>query len=50
MKKRELEDKLIEPTKHAGGLSTSGIDTAESEHMLKWTIGGFADDVFGVPI
>ncbi len=33
---------LIEPTKHVGGLSTSGINTAESEHMLKWTIGGFA--------
>jgi NADPH-dependent 2,4-dienoyl-CoA reductase/sulfur reductase-like enzyme len=30
---------LIEPTKHVGGLSTSGINTAESEHMLKWTIG-----------
>ena len=33
---------LIEPTKHVGGLSTSGINTAESEHMLHWTIGGFA--------
>src|SRR5204863_99814 len=33
---------LIEPTKHVGGLSTSGINTAETEHMLKWTIGGFA--------
>ncbi|MGE9267774.1 MAG: FAD-dependent oxidoreductase [Verrucomicrobiales bacterium] len=33
---------LIEPTDHIGGLSTSGINTAESEHMLKWTIGGFA--------
>lgn len=33
---------LIEPTRHVGGLSTSGINTAESEHMLKWTIGGFA--------
>ena len=31
---------LIEPTKHVGGLSTSGINTAESERMLKWTIGG----------
>ena len=37
---------LIEPTKHVGGLSTSGINTAESEHMLKWTIGGFADDFY----
>ena len=33
---------LIEPTKHIGGLSTSGINTAESEHMLHWTIGGVA--------
>ncbi|MGV3754042.1 MAG: FAD-dependent oxidoreductase [Verrucomicrobiota bacterium] len=38
---------LIEPTKHIGGLSTSGINTAESEHMLKWTIGGFADEFYG---
>ena len=33
---------LIEPTKHIGGLSTSGINTAESEHLLKWTIGGIS--------
>lgn len=33
---------LIETTQHVGGLSTSGVNTAESEHMLKWTIGGFA--------
>jgi hypothetical protein len=33
---------LIEPTRHIGGLSTSGINTAESEHMLRWTIGGIA--------
>ena len=37
---------LIEPTKHIGGLSTSGINTAESEHMLAWTIGGFADEFY----
>src|SRR5512139_3446073 len=37
---------LIEPTKHVGGLSTSGINTAESEHMLMWTIGGFADEFY----
>lgn len=37
---------LIEPTQHVGGLSTSGINTAESEHMLKWTIGGFADEFY----
>lgn len=33
---------LIEPTQHVGGLSTSGINTAETEHMLKWTIGGIS--------
>ncbi|SFI37635.1 FAD-dependent oxidoreductase [Planctomicrobium piriforme] len=33
---------LIEPTKHVGGLNTSGLNTAESEHMLKWTFGGIA--------
>jgi hypothetical protein len=33
---------LIEPTRHVGGMSTSGVNTAETEHMLKWTIGGFA--------
>ena len=33
---------LIEPTQHIGGLSTSGLNTAETEHMLKWTIGGIA--------
>jgi hypothetical protein len=33
---------LIEQLKHVGGLSTSGINTAESEHMLHWTIGGIA--------
>ncbi|MBL8230546.1 MAG: FAD-dependent oxidoreductase [Bryobacterales bacterium] len=37
---------LIEPTKHVGGLSTSGINTAESEHMLLWTIGGIALDFY----
>ena len=37
---------LVEPTRHIGGLSTSGINTAESEHMLKWTIGGFADEFY----
>lgn len=33
---------LVETTHHIGGLSTSGINTAETEHMLKWTIGGIA--------
>ena len=37
---------LVEPTTHVGGLSTSGINTAESEHMLKWTIGGFANEFY----
>jgi len=37
---------LVEPTMHVGGLSTSGINTAETEHMLKWTIGGFADEFY----
>lgn len=37
---------LVEPTRHVGGLSTSGINTAETEHMLKWTIGGFADEFY----
>ncbi|HWA98531.1 MAG TPA: FAD-dependent oxidoreductase, partial [Pirellulales bacterium] len=37
---------LVEPTNHVGGLSTSGINTAESEHMLPWTIGGFADEFY----
>jgi flavin-dependent dehydrogenase len=33
---------LIEPTAHVGGLNTSGLNTAESEHMLHWTFGGVA--------
>ena len=33
---------LVEPNRHIGGLSTSGLNTAETEHMLKWTIGGIA--------
>lgn len=37
---------LIEPTNHVGGLSTSGINTAESEHMLKRTIDGFTDEFY----
>ncbi len=37
---------LIEPTRHIGGLSTSGINTAESEHMLHWTIGGLANEFY----
>ncbi len=37
---------LIEPTKHVGGLNTSGLNTAETEHMLKWTFGGVAREVY----
>jgi hypothetical protein len=37
---------LIEPTGHVGGLSTSGVNTAETEHMLKWTLGGFAGEFY----
>lgn len=33
---------LIEQTRHVGGLSTSGINTAELEHMLRWTFGGIS--------
>lgn len=31
---------LIEQTKHVGGLNTSGIGTAESEHMIEESISG----------
>lgn len=37
---------LIEPTRHIGGMSTSGVNTAETEHMLPWTLGGFADEFY----
>ena len=37
---------LIEPTQHVGGLNTSGLNTAETEHMLKWTFGGIAREVY----
>jgi len=37
---------LIEPTKHVGGLNTSGLNTAETEHTLKWTFGGVAREVY----
>lgn len=37
---------LIEPTRHVGGMSTSGLNTAETEHMLAWTLGGFADEFY----
>jgi hypothetical protein len=37
---------LVEQTGHVGGLNTSGINTAETEHMLKWTIGGLALELY----
>lgn len=37
---------LIEPTAHVGGMNTSGLNTAETEHMLVWTIGGIAGEVY----
>jgi hypothetical protein len=37
---------LIEPARHVGGMSTSGINTAETEHMLPWTIGGLAQEFY----
>lgn len=37
---------LIEPTKEVGGLNTSGLNTSELEHMLKWTFGGIAQETY----
>ena len=37
---------LVEPSAHVGGLSTSGLNTAESEHMLTWTFGGLAQEFY----
>src|SRR5947209_2916500 len=33
---------LVEQTRHVGGLSTSGVNTSEIEHMLEPTYGGVA--------
>src|SRR6185295_1510765 len=33
---------LLEPTGHVGGLNTSGINTAETEHLMTWTLGGIS--------
>lgn len=33
---------LLEPTNHIGGMSTNGLNTAETEHMLEGGLGGFA--------
>lgn len=37
---------LIEQTKHVGGLSTSGVNTAESEHMINKAITGLAREFY----
>lgn len=37
---------LVEQTGHVGGLSTSGINTAESEHMINNAITGFAREFY----
>jgi hypothetical protein len=37
---------LIEQTKHVGGLSTSGVNTAESEHMVNNAITGLAREFY----
>jgi hypothetical protein len=33
---------LLEPTGHIGGMNTNGLNTAETEHMLDSSLGGFA--------
>jgi len=37
---------LIEQTRHVGGLSTSGVNTAESEHMINKAITGIAREFY----
>lgn len=37
---------LIEQTRHVGGLNTSGLNTAESEHMIDNAITGFAREFY----
>ena len=37
---------LLEPTGHIGGLTTSGVVTAESNHMLLWTFSGLAREFY----
>lgn len=37
---------LIEPTAQIGGMNTSGLNTAETEHLLVWTLGGVAREVY----
>jgi len=33
---------LLEPTSHIGGMNTNGLNTAETEHMVESSLGGFA--------
>lgn len=37
---------LIEPSKHIGGMYTSGLSTAETEHMIEETISGIPSEFF----
>jgi len=37
---------LIEQTDHVGGMNTSGLNTAESEHMINNSITGFAREFY----
>ena len=34
---------LLEQTNHVGGLSTSGLNRDEGEHMIRWTLGGLSE-------
>ena len=31
---------LLEQTNHVGGLSTSGLNRDEGNHLIRWTLGG----------
>lgn len=37
---------IVEQTKHVGGLSTSGLNTSESEHMLMCSFGGIQNEFY----
>jgi len=43
---RNLKVVLLEQTRHVGGLSTSGLNRDESEHMDSKTFGGLTDKFF----
>ncbi|MBT3480857.1 MAG: FAD-dependent oxidoreductase [Opitutales bacterium] len=34
---------LLEQTNHVGGLSTSGLNRDEGNHMIRWTLGGISE-------